>query len=72
MVLCQPVLLTILVNTNVADWWCDGTKASTVNDDQDAEDVPPDADVIEQRDQPDAELVQQPVQEQHARVDHDV
>ena len=28
MVLCQPVRLTILVNTNVADWWCDGTNAS--------------------------------------------
>src|SRR5215470_16513952 len=40
-------------------------------DDQHADDVPPYADVVEQRDQPDSELVQQTVQEQHASVDDD-
>ena len=39
------------------------------HDEQDADDVPPDADVVQQRDQPDAELVQQAVHEQHAPVD---
>ena len=37
------------------------------DDDQHAGDVPPDADVVQQRYQPDAELVQQAVYQQHAR-----
>ena len=41
------------------------------DDDQHAEDVPPHADVVQQRDQPDAELVQQAVHEQDDRVNHD-
>ena len=41
------------------------------DDEQYADDVPPDAHVVQQRDQPDAELVQQAVHKQHARVDDD-
>ena len=41
------------------------------HDDQHADDVPPDADVVEQRDQLDAELVHQPVHEQHDHQDQD-
>ena len=38
---------------------------------RDADDVPPDGDVVEQRDQPDAERVQQGVDDQHDPVDRD-
>src|SRR5208282_2939301 len=41
------------------------------DDDQHAGDMPPDADVVQQRHQPDAELVQHAVQQQHGGVDHD-
>ena len=39
------------------------------DDDEHAEEVPPDADVVEQRHQPDAEVVQDAVDGQHDRVD---
>ncbi len=41
------------------------------DNDQHAEDVPPHADVVQQRDQPDAELVQQAVHQQDDGVDQD-
>src|ERR1017187_7535059 len=28
--LCQPVVLKVEVNTKLADWWCEGTNASTL------------------------------------------
>ena len=65
----SPVSLTKCPNTKLADWWCDGHEGQHADDDQHAEDVPPHADVVQQRDQPDAELVQQAVHEQHDRVD---
>jgi hypothetical protein len=29
-VLCHPVALNVEVNTKLADWWCAGTKTSTL------------------------------------------
>ena len=46
-----------------------GSEGKHADDDQDTEDVPPHTDVVQQRDQPDAELVEQAVHQQHARVD---
>ena len=59
----KPVLLTKWPKTKLADWWCDGREGQHADDDQHAEDVPPDADVVQQGDQPDAELVQHAVQQ---------
>ena len=68
----SPVLLTVFVNTvprSVRVCWLSNTHDD--DDHGDADDVPPHRHVVEQRDQPDPERVQQRVQDQDHRVDGD-
>lgn len=48
-----------------------GHEGEHADDQRDADDVPPDADVVEQRDDPHAEGVEQPVQQQDRREQQD-
>jgi hypothetical protein len=48
-----------------------GREREHPDDDQHAKDVPPHADVVEQGDQPDPELVHDPVHQQHQSADPD-